>query len=100
MLSRFALCAVLDHSTASRGCSFAKMLAFMDSRVPLVKEFHRTVTEVPFRLNHPVWVDDPSYSVEHHVHRAVLDAPGDERQLATFMAEMAERRLDRSRPLW
>jgi diacylglycerol O-acyltransferase len=95
-----ALCAVLDPSTVPGGYTFEKMRAFIDSRVPLIKEFHRTVTEVPFRLNHPVWVDDPTYSVEHHVHRAVLDAPGDERQLAAFMAEMAERRLDRSRPLW
>jgi len=95
-----ALCAVLDPSTVPGGYSFEKMRAFIDSRVPLVKEFRRVVAEVPFRLDHPVWVDDPTYRVEHHVHRARLDPPGDERQLATFMAEMAERRLDRSRPLW
>lgn len=95
-----ALCAVLDPSTVPGGYTFEKMRAFLDSRVPLVKEFHRVVAEVPFRLNHPVWVDDPHYAVEHHVHRAVLDAPGDEHQLAAFVAEMAERRLDRSRPLW
>ena len=95
-----ALCAVLDPSTVPGGYTFEKMRAFIDSRVPLVKEFHRVVAEVPFRLNHPVWVDDPDYAVEHHVHRAVLDAPGDEHQLAAFVAEMAERRLDRSRPLW
>jgi WS/DGAT/MGAT family acyltransferase len=95
-----ALCAVLDPSTVPGGYTFEKMRAFIDSRVPLIKEFHRTVAEVPFRLNHPVWVDDPTYDVEHHVHRAQLDAPGDERQLAVFMGEMAERRLDRRRPLW
>ena len=95
-----ALCAVLDPSTVPGGYTFEKMREFIGSRVPLVKEFHRVVAEVPFRLNHPVWVDDPAYAVEHHVHRAVLDAPGDEHQLAAFVAEMAERRLDRSRPLW
>jgi diacylglycerol O-acyltransferase len=95
-----ALCAVLDPSTVPGGYTFEKMRDFIGSRVPLIKEFHRVVAEVPFRLNHPVWVDDPSYAVEHHVHRAVLDAPGDEHQLAAFVAEMAERRLDRSRPLW
>ncbi len=95
-----ALCAVLDPSTVPGGYTFEKMRAFLDSRVPLIKEFHRVVAEVPFRLNHPVWVDDPQYDIEHHVHRAVLDAPGDEHQLAAFVAEMAERRLDRSRPLW
>ena len=91
---------MLDPATVPGGYSFEKMRAHIDERVPLVQEFRRTVAEVPFRLNHPVWVDDPLYDVEHHVHRARLDAPGDERQLAAFVAEMAERRLDRSRPLW
>jgi len=95
-----AVCAVLDPTTVPGGYTFEKMRDFIGSRVPLVEEFHRVVAEVPFRLSHPVWVDDPGYAVEHHVHRAVLDAPGDEVQLAAFVAEMAERRLDRSRPLW
>jgi len=95
-----ALCAVLDPSTVPGGYSFDKMRTYIDERVPLIKEFRRTITEVPFRLNHPVWVDDTNYSIEHHVHRAVLDPPGDEHQLAAFVAEMAEHRLDRSRPLW
>ncbi len=95
-----ALCAVLDPSTVPGGYSFEKMRQKIDERVPLIKEFRRTVLEVPFRVNHPVWVDDPQYDVAHHVHRAVLDPPGDERQLAAFVAEMAQHRLDRGRPLW
>ena len=95
-----ALCAVLDPSTVPGGYTFEKMRDHIDARVPLVEEFRRTVADVPFRLGHPVWVDDPAYAVEHHVHRAVLDPPGDEHQLAAFVSEMAERRLDRRRPLW
>jgi WS/DGAT/MGAT family acyltransferase len=95
-----AMCAVLDPSTIPGGYSFEKMRDHIAERVPLVKELRRTVVEVPFRLDHPVWVDDPTFRIENHVHRAVLDAPGDEHQLAAFVAELAERRLDRSRPLW
>lgn len=95
-----AMCAVLDPSTIPGGYSFEKMRAHIAERVPLVKELRRTVVDVPFRLDHPVWVDDPTFDIEHHVHRAVLAAPGDEQQLAAFVAELAERRLDRSRPLW
>jgi len=76
-----AMCAVLDPSTVPGGYTFEKMRDDIAARVPLVKEFRRVVTEVPFRLHHPVWVDDPDYSVEHHVHRAVLEAPGTEQQL-------------------
>jgi WS/DGAT/MGAT family acyltransferase len=95
-----AMCAVLDPSTIPGGYSFEEMRAHIAERVPLVKELRRTIVEVPFRLDHPVWVDDPTFDIENHVHRTVLDAPGDERQLAAFMAELAERRLDRDRPLW
>jgi WS/DGAT/MGAT family acyltransferase len=95
-----AVCAVLDPSTIPGGYSFEKMRDHIAERVPLVKELTRTVVDVPFHLDHPVWVDDPTFDIERHVHRTVLDAPGDERQLAAFVAELAERRLDRSRPLW
>ena len=95
-----AMCAVLDPSTIPGGYSFERMRAHIAERVPLVKELRRTVVDVPFHLDHPVWVDDPTFGIENHVHRAVLEAPGDEHQLAAFVAEMAERRLDRDRPLW
>ncbi|HEY6532058.1 MAG TPA: wax ester/triacylglycerol synthase family O-acyltransferase [Acidimicrobiales bacterium] len=95
-----AMCAVLDPSTIPGGYSFDKMRTHIAERVPLVKELTRTVVEVPFRVDHPVWVDDPTFKIEHHVHRTVLDPPGDEHQLAAFVAELAERRLDRRRPLW
>ncbi len=95
-----ALTAVLDPSTVPGGYTFEKMRTFIGERIPMVAELHRRVVEVPLRLAHPVWVDDVDYRVEHHVHRVVLDPPGEERQLAAFVAEMAGRRLARDRPLW
>lgn len=95
-----AVTAVLDPSTVPGGYSFEKLRDHIAARVPLVAEFRRKVMDVPFRIHHPVWIDDPDYRVEHHIHRTRLDPPGDERVLAAFVAEMASRRLDRSRPLW
>jgi diacylglycerol O-acyltransferase / wax synthase len=95
-----AVTAVLDPSTVPGGYSFEKMRDHIAARVPLIAEFQRRVMDVPFRVHHPVWVDDPDYRVEHHIHRVRLDPPGDERTLAAFVAEMASRPLDRSRPLW
>lgn len=95
-----AVTAVLDPSTVPGGYTFEKMRDHLAERVPLIAEFRRRVVDVPFRVHHPVWVDDPHYAVEHHIHRAQLDPPGDERALSAFVAEMAGRPLDRSRPLW
>lgn len=95
-----AVTAVLDPSTVPGGYTFEKMRDHIAARVPLIAEFRRRIMDVPFRVHHPVWVDDPDYRVEHHIHRTRLDPPGDERALARFVAEMASRPLDRSRPLW
>ena len=95
-----AVTAVLDPSTVPGGYTFEKLRDHIAARVPVVAEFRRKLMDVPFRIHHPVWVDDPEYRVEHHIHRTQLDPPGDERALARFVAEMASRRLDRSRPLW
>jgi diacylglycerol O-acyltransferase len=95
-----AVTAILDPSTVPGGYSFEKMRDHLASRVPLVPKLTRRVEQVPFRLHHPIWVDDPDFRVEDHVHRACLDPPGDERALARFVAEMASQPLDRSRALW
>ena len=95
-----ALAAILDPSTMVGGYSFEALQAFLGSRVPLVPPLHRRVETVPFGAGHPIWVDDPDWSLDHHIRRAVLDPPGSYRQLAHFVSEMASERLDRDRPLW
>lgn len=95
-----AFTAVLDPSTVPGGYSFEAMRDHIAARVPLVPKLRRKVVDVPFRIHHPVWVDDPDYRPEHHIHLARLDPPGDDRALGDFVAQMVSRTLDRSRPLW
>ena len=65
-----ALCAVLDPSTVPGGYTFEKMRAFLDSRVPLVKEFHRVVAEVP------VPAEPPGVGRRPRLRRRAPRAPG------------------------
>ncbi|MCD9625030.1 WS/DGAT/MGAT family O-acyltransferase [Rhabdothermincola salaria] len=95
-----AFTAVLDPSTVPGGYSFEEMRSHIAARVPLVPKLRRKVVDVPFRIHHPVWVDDADYRPEHHIHLARLDPPGDERALADFVADLVSRPLDRRRPLW
>ena len=52
--------AVFDPSTVPGGYSFAKLQAQIASRTHQAPVFRRLLVEVPFRLGHPVWVDDLS----------------------------------------
>jgi len=62
--------------------------------------FQRRIVEVPLRLGHPVWVDDPDFDIDNHLRRAALPSPGGMRELAEFAGDVASRQLDRHHPLW
>ncbi|MGZ4704577.1 MAG: wax ester/triacylglycerol synthase domain-containing protein, partial [Acidimicrobiales bacterium] len=40
------------------------------------------------------------FAIEHHMHEAVLPAPGGDRELQAFMVDLLARPLDPRRPLW
>jgi len=70
------------------------------SRLHLAPRLRQRVRFVPGNLALPVWVDDASFDLDVHVHRAALPAPGGRRQLTDLVADLISRPLDRSRPLW
>jgi WS/DGAT/MGAT family acyltransferase len=56
--------------------------------------------EVPFRLHHTIWVDDPDFDLDFHIRRIGAPSPGGRRELAEMAGQIASTQLDRSRPLW
>jgi len=58
------------------------------------------LVNVPFGLDHPLWVDDAAVDLDHHVRRAALPSPGGPRELHELVALEAIRPLDPNRPLW
>ncbi len=91
---------VFDPSTVPGGYSFAKMQAQIASRTHQAPVFRRLLVEVPLRLGHPVWVDDPNFDIDFHVRRTAVPSPGGLLELADLAADIASRQLDRSKPLW
>ncbi len=55
---------------------------------------------VPLGLSRPVWVDDPEFDLDDHVHRASVPEPGGRNELADVVADFMARALDPGRPLW
>jgi diacylglycerol O-acyltransferase / wax synthase len=58
------------------------------------------ILRVPLDLNHPVWVEDPNFCLEDHIHHIALPAPGDKQKLCNFISYVMSMPLDPSRPLW
>ncbi len=95
-----ALTMVFDPSTVPDGYSFGRMKDTIAERLPAAAVFGRKLVEVPFGLDHPVWVDDPDFDIDYHVRLAAVPRPGGMRQLAELAGDIAGHQLDRSRPLW
>ena len=95
-----SMTAVFDPSTVPGGYSFRRLRELIRSRIPLMPVFQRRIVEVPLRLGHPVWVDDPDFDIDNHLRRAALPSPGGMRELAEFAGDVASRQLDRHHPLW
>jgi len=69
-------------------------------RLHLLPPFTRRIVEVPGRLHHPVWIEDPDFDITRHVRLWPVDSPGGSVQRDEAIARIASRPLDRRRPLW
>jgi diacylglycerol O-acyltransferase len=95
-----AMTVVFDPSTVPDGYSYRRLRQLILDRIPLIPVFQRRLVEVPLRLGHPIWVDDPGFDIDNHLRRAALPSPGGMRELAEFTADVNSRQLHRDRPLW
>ena len=75
------------------------------ARLDRLPPFGRRVLNVPFRLNHPVWVADRPLDMSRHiVHQALPRSrdggPGGMRELEELVGRIISVPLDRNIPLW
>ncbi|MGZ4626435.1 MAG: WS/DGAT/MGAT family O-acyltransferase [Kineosporiaceae bacterium] len=91
---------VMIFRTGSGGLDFPRLLRHVAARIALVPRYRHRVRFVPGRLANPVWVDDERFDITYHVRRWAVPRPGGPDQLEELVAQLQERRLDRSRPLW
>src|SRR5437868_12595188 len=91
---------VLDVSSVPGGYDFARFHHELEQRLHLLPPFRRRVVEVPGRLHHPVWIEDPDFDLGAHVRRIGVPSPGGRVQMDAVIADIASRPLDRTKPLW
>ncbi len=99
--SNVTLVHIYDQTTAPGGLvRFKQILAHVESRLDRMPFLRRKVVRVPLNLDYPYWVEDDSFTLEHHVRHIALPKPGDWRQFCIQSSRIHARPLDRNRPLW
>lgn len=69
-------------------------------KLPLVPRYRQRLADVPFALGRPVWVDDPDFDLDRHVHRIAVPSPGGDAELQAVAAHLLSEALDHTIPLW
>ena len=69
-------------------------------RVAGVPRLRQRLRRVPLGCGRPIWVDDASFDIAHHVNDMRCPVPGDYSALFAVAAELVARRLHPDRPLW
>ncbi len=69
-------------------------------RLDSVPSLRWRVVPTPLHLNHPLYMDDPDFSIANHVTSVTLPSPGNAGQLNDLVAKYGGVELDRSMPLW
>jgi diacylglycerol O-acyltransferase len=69
-------------------------------RLQLLEPLRYQLVEIPWRLHHPMWLEDAEVDLDYHLRRVRVPNPGGRRELDRVIGEIASTPLDRSRPLW
>lgn len=72
----------------------------VDRATHAIPRLRQRVQSSPANISPPVWVDDPSFDLDHHVRRIACPKPGTLRQVLDLASLFVADPLDRTRPLW
>ncbi len=70
------------------------------SRLHLIPRLRQRLMQVPFNIDYPYWVDDPSFDIDLHLQCIALPKPGSWKELRATASSIMSEPLDRTRPLW
>lgn len=62
--------------------------------------FQKRAIVPPSGVGSPYWENDPHFTIDSHIHRVALPAPGDQHALQDLVSDLMSAPLDFSKPLW
>jgi diacylglycerol O-acyltransferase / wax synthase len=92
--------AIVDPSDVDVEFSFEAFRHHLQRRLHLLEPLRYKLVDIPWRLHHPMWLENCDVDLDYHLHRVKVPAPGGRRELDALIGEVASMPLDRSRPLW
>jgi diacylglycerol O-acyltransferase len=69
-------------------------------RLPLLDPLRYRLIDIPWRLHHPMWLEDCPVDLDYHLRRVQVPSPGGRRELDEVIGQIASTPLDRTKPLW
>jgi diacylglycerol O-acyltransferase / wax synthase len=91
--------AVVDVS-ASEAFDFEMFRRTFLRRLHLLEPLRYQLVGIPWRLHHPMWLENCEIDPDYHLRRVQVASPGGRRELDRVIGEIASTPLDRRRPLW
>lgn len=69
-------------------------------RLHLLDPLRYKLVDIPWRLHHPMWLQNCDIDLDYHLRRVRVPSPGGRRELDLVIGNIASTPLDRGRPLW
>lgn len=92
--------AVIDAADYDGEFGFEAFRRTVVRRLHLLEPLRYRLVDIPWRLHHPMWMQDCPVDLDYHLRRVRVPAPGGRRELDQVIGEIASTPLDRTRPLW
>src|SRR4030095_12183026 len=91
---------IVELPAGFHGSFYDAYKAHIASRLHLLPVLQKKLVQVPWDIDHPLWVDDDEMDLDHHIRHLGLPKPGTMKQLEELVGRLHSNFLDRSRPLW
>jgi diacylglycerol O-acyltransferase / wax synthase len=91
---------VLDVSGVEGGFTFELFRQVAYPRLLALAPLRCQLVDIPFKLHHPMWMENDDIDLDYHVRQVQVPAPGGRRELDQLIDHIASTPLDRGRPLW
>jgi len=92
--------AIIDPAGGDAEFDFEAFRRHLRRRLHLLEPLRYKLVDIPWRMHHPMWLENCEVDLDYHLHRVQVPAPGGRRELDDVIGEVASTPLDRSRPLW
>lgn len=72
----------------------------LQRRMHLLEPLRYRLIDIPWRMHHPMWLENSDVDLGYHLRRVQVGPPGGRRELDEIIAQIMATPLDRNRPLW